>query len=232
MNEIFDFCIVITTYNRVEPLFNLLNQIENQKKNYKIKLFIFDDNSDEKYDVSKFNATKINIFPNRGKRNFWLTIDQSFKTIKNIDSRYYLYLQDDLILTENFFEKVVYMYENLKDEKKICLEFRTDDRTTRTNWSKINPTIMGDYIKTQWVELDFICEKKFFEVLNYKMDPIPKDRWDKDPNLSSGVGYQLTIRLLEMGYNLFHTKNTLVTHGKYESIMNINERKKNKLVTN
>jgi hypothetical protein len=104
------------------------------------------------------------------------------------------------------------------------LEFRTDVRTKRPNWSDFTPKIIDNYIQTQWVELDFIAEKKLFEVLNFKINPISKNRWDKDPKLSSGVGHQLTNRLNDLGYTMYHTKVSLVQHGFEKSKMNINER--------
>jgi hypothetical protein len=65
---------------------------------------------------------------------------------------------------------------------------------------------LGDIIKTQWVELHFICEKPFLETLEYKIEPIPTNRWDNDPNLSSGVGWQITNRLFDNGLNMYHPK--------------------------
>jgi hypothetical protein len=85
-------------------------------------------------------------------------------------------------------------------------------------------------IKTQWVELHFICEKKFFDTLNYMVEPIPQSRWDRNPNLSSGVGWQLSNRLHNLGKGMYHTKLTMVSHGDHESQMNKLERKKNKLI--
>jgi hypothetical protein len=130
---------------------------------------------------------------------------------------------------DNFILDVTNLYENLNDHKKISLEFRTDVRTKRPNWSNFTPNIIDNYIQTQWVELDFIAEKKFFEVLDFKINPISENRWNKDPNLSSGVGYQLTKRLNDLGYTMYHTKVSLVKHGFEKSKMNINERMVNDL---
>ena len=41
----YDFCILITTFNRGEMLKDLLNQINNEKRDYKIKIIVIDDGS-------------------------------------------------------------------------------------------------------------------------------------------------------------------------------------------
>jgi len=232
MDEVLDFCIVITTYNRPTKLYSLLKSIYQSKKDYNIKIFVFDDNSTEVYERNKIDETFIKMYPNRGKFKFWEIINTTFKTIKNINSKYFVFLQDDLKLTDNFLENIKNKYESLNDEKKICLEFRTDNRVLSPNWTNVNPQNQGEYIKTQWTELDFICEKKFFEVLEYKINPIPMSRWKQDKNLSSGVGSQLSQRLLSLGYNMYHTTESLVIHDGEDSKMNIEERILNKLKTN
>jgi hypothetical protein len=68
--------------------------------------------------------------------------------------------------------------------------------------------------------------------LNYKLEEIPKTRWVGNPNLSSGVGQQITDRLNKLKYGMFHTKSSMVIHGGHESKMNKAERLKTKLITN
>jgi glycosyltransferase involved in cell wall biosynthesis len=225
----FDFCILITTHNRPVMLKELIGQIINQKKDYKIKIIVIDDASSEKSELTN-EITYIQYYPNMGKKRFWKIIDTSFKYLKGIDSKYYIYLQDDVKIVDNFFEGLVENYESIQDDNKICLSFLTDYRTKSSNWTNYNPRERGNVIKTQWVELHFICEKKFFEELNYIVEPIPLSRWKKDPNLSSGVGWQLSLRLHNMGKSMYHTKKTFVTHGDHESQMNKYERKNNKLI--
>jgi len=231
MNKKYDFCVIITTYNRPKMLLELLTKIENEKKHFEILVLIFDDCSTEKYELPRTNIKKITMSSNMGKKKFWKIIDTSFKTIKNIKSKYFIYLQDDVSIIENFFSNLVNQYEEINDDKKITLSFLTDQRITKPNWTKINPINIGNVVKTQWVELHFICEKKFFEHLDYKLEPIPLSRWENNPNLSSGVGCQLSNRLNKKGLGMYHTKKTLVTHGDHESYMNKHERKINKLIS-
>jgi hypothetical protein len=230
MNEIFDYCIVITTFDRPKMLEKSIEQLNVQQNNFKIKILIFDDGSTEKYELNP-NLKYFKFFPNRGKKKFWKTIDTVFKVVQKIESKYYIFLQDDVEIKKNLFIDLKNRFEGIDDVDKICLSFLTDQRTKSPNWTNYEPIMMDEIIKTQWTELHFICQKKFFEVLDYKLNPIPMSRWDKNPNLSSGVGWQLSNRLNKMGYTMYHTKETFVNHGNHESKMNKTERMNNKLVT-
>ena len=228
-NEKYDFCIVITTYEREDMLKQLLEDIFKYTE-YKMYVVVFDDGSKRTYDLSKYDVKYIKYVKNNGLKNLWRVINDAFKFIGKIDAKYYFYLQDDLRLKENFFEESIRIFEKIDDDKKICLELRTDQRTTRPNWTAIEPKIIDEYIHTQWVELDFICKYNFFESLNFKINPIPMSRWDKNPHNSSGVGQQISVRLSEKGLNMYHVINTLTTHGDHESVLLPELRKNEKLL--
>ena len=231
MNEEFDFCVIISTFNRPQMLSELLKNIEIEKKDYKVLVVVFDDNSSEKYDLSQFNVKKITMNPNMGKRKYYVLINATFSYIKNINSKYFIYLPDDIKLVNNFFNETKRIYESIDHSRKICLSILTDDRVNRTNWTNFNSVDYGEYYQTQWNDLCFIAEKKFFEALNHTISKISQNRWVNNPNLSSGVGQQISIRLNKDGYNMYHTKNSMVHHGTHESKMNKLERTKVSLVT-
>jgi len=231
MDKIYDFCILITTYNRPDFLKRLLDDINNQKKDYNVLVAVFNDGSNVEYDLSGYDVKKIDIYPNMGKKKYYNVINKTFEFVKNIDSKYFIYLPDDINLVDNFFEETKEMYIKIDSRKKICLNILTDDRVLRDNWGYPKGVDYGDFYQTQWNDLCFICEKKFFESLDYKIYDIPLSRWSKNPNLSSGVGHQITDRLNKKKFFLYHTKKSMVIHGDHESKMNYTERLKTKLVT-
>lgn len=231
MNEVLDFCIIITTYNRPQMLYNLLKDIQSKKNDFKVKIFVFNDGSTEKYDLSGFDVVHLKFFPNRGKKKYWEIIDKTFKLIKTIKSNYYIYLPDDINLIDNFFNETIRVYNKIEDSKKICLNILTDGRVDRTNWTNFNSIHYDEYIKTQWNDLCFIAKEDFFSTLNYTINPIPLSRWQKNPNLSSGVGQQISLNLHNLGLNMYHTKKSFVFHGTHESKMNKVERHINTLIT-
>lgn len=230
--EIYDFCIVITTYNRTEMLQNLLTQIENLKKHYKIFVLIFDDAGNQKIETNKHYQKKISLYPNNGKRKYYNIINSTFSALKNISSEYYIYLPDDVSLVDNFFDETKRIYESINFSDKICLSILTDGRVNRTNWTNFKSIDYGEYYKTQWNDLCFISKRNFFEKLNFNILPISPNRWRTNNNLSSGVGQQISLRLSNLGLGMYHTKKTLVVHGDHESKMNYHERKVTSLKTN
>ena len=231
MNEIYDFCIIITTYNRPEFLKKLLDDINLNKKDYKILIAIFNDGSNVEYDLKEYTVTKFDIYPNMGKKRYFNVINKTFEFVKTVESKYFIYLPDDIRLVDNFFDETKRLYDSIDSRKKICLNILTDDRIHRENWGYPKGIDLGEYYKTQWNDLCFISEKKFFEELEYKIHNIPLTRWVKNPNLSSGVGHQITDRLNKKRFFLYHTKKSMVIHGSHESKMNYSERLKTKILT-
>lgn len=226
----YDFCIVITTFNREEMLKLLLNDIFKEKK-YKILVTIFDDGSNQKYDLTGYDVKYIRYVKNNGLKNVWRVITDTFNYCKKIKSKYYIYLQDDLRLKSNFFNDSVRIFEKINDDKKISLgTLMVETQRNKTKWTNILPITYDEYYKTQWVELVFICEYNFFELLNFKVNEIPKTRWDKNSNLSCGVGDQISNRLLNLGYNMYHVIDSLTTHDDHDSVFYKDFRKNEKLI--
>jgi hypothetical protein len=227
----YDFCVVITTYNRPQMLTDLLNNIERETKDYKILTVVFDDNGDNSINYKQFNVKKVGMVPNMGKRKYYRVINSTFSYIKNINSKYFIYLPDDVKLIDNFFDETKRIYELITDPKKICLNILTDDRVNRTNWTSFRVLDFGEYYQTQWNDLCFISERDFFQKLNYKLETIDESRWENNPTLSSGVGQQISLGLNKSGYKMYHTKKSMVYHGDHESKMNKTEREIVRLVT-
>jgi glycosyltransferase involved in cell wall biosynthesis len=227
----YDFCVLITTYNRPEMLNKLLDDIGNNKKDYKVLVAVFDDGSTQKLDLTGRDVIKIGMYPNMGKKKYYVTYNATFSFVRTVNSKYFIYLPDDISLENDFFDKCKRLYESITDNNKICLSILTDDRVNRSHWGYSNPNDLGEILQTQWNDLCFICEKNFFELLDYKVNPISAKRWINNPQISSGVGHQITQRLNNYGKSLYHVKKSLVYHGVHESKMNKNEREENNLIT-
>ena len=229
-NKKYDFCIVITTYEREDMLKQLLEDIFKYSE-YKMYVVVFDDGSKRTYDLSDYDVKYIKYVKNNGLKNLWRVISDTFKFNGKIDAKYYFYFQDDLRLKENFFQESIRIFENIPDENKISLgTLMIDTQRNTPKWTGAYPIEYDEYYKTQWCELVFMCEHKFFESLEFKLNPIPMSRWDKNPHISSGVGQQISTRLFEKGFNMYHVINTLTTHGDHESVLLPELRKNEKLI--
>lgn len=232
MESSYDFCIIITTYNRPKMLKTLLDDIKYNSFGKRVLVTIFDDGSNKDYEyLDNYDVKYVKYVKNNGKINYWKLITDTFKYCKNIKSKYYIYLPDDIRLKDNFFEESVRIFEKIKDEDKICLNLLMDEsRRGCPNWTGFEPVEYDDYYKTQWNDLCFISNFDFFQMLNFEILPINKNRWTENNELGSGVGQQMSMRLLSLNQNMYHVINTLIIHDDHESVMNHNNRKRIKLI--
>jgi hypothetical protein len=181
--------------------------------------------------LDKYDLKYVKYVNNNGKINYWKLISDTFKYCAKIKSKYYIYLPDDIRLKNNFLEESIRIFEKIEDENKICLNILMDEsRRGNSNWTGFTPIEYDEYYKTQWNDLCFISKFDFFKKLNFEILPIDKNRWIKNSELGSGVGQQMSIRLMNLNQNMYHVKNTLVTHDDHESVMNYSNRKKIKLI--
>ena len=165
--EKYDFCIVITTYEREDMLKQLLEDIFKYTE-YKMYVVVFDDGSKQTYDLSEYDVKYIKYVKNNGLKNLWRVISDTFKFSGKIDAKYYFYFQDDLRLKENFFQESIRIFENISDENKISLgTLMIDTQRNTPKWTGVYPIEYDEYYKTQWCELVFMCEYKFFESLEF-----------------------------------------------------------------
>jgi len=212
--------INITSYNRLPMLANLVTQLDGYK------IAIFDDNSDfsQLDNMYRFEYT-------HGKKEAW----KKFNTIFEINRKlwldsfdYFIFLPDDVVLCDYFINKAINLWDGIEDNKKICLSFSSVERTKNPCFTEVKAIDCGNVIKTQWVDMMFICGKEFINKV--KLEPVDPKRWDRIKTLSSGVGSQISHKLHNEGYNLYNTKEDLVEHiGNECSLMNPQERKINKL---
>jgi hypothetical protein len=239
IDRVYDICVVITTFNRESYLKNLLSDIDKNKGKYNVLVMIFDDGSENIIDLTGFDVKYVKYINNHGKKFYWRLITDTMNFCKNINSKYYIYLPDDVTLVDGFFEKSIELYEKIDDKQKICLSLlMPKQQIDRSNWTNVKPIKYDKNIyKTQWCDMCFISEKKFFEKLNYSIDEIPQTRWMNIKNnqdrlfLSSGVGENVSKRLHHMGYGLYHIKKSLVLHDDHDSVMNEKIRQIQKLTT-
>ena len=106
MDNMYDFCIIITTYNRPNMLYSLIENLFKEKGSYNINIAVFNDGSSEKYDLTNYDVKHIRMYPNMGKQKYYVTFNSTFSYVKRIDSKYFIYLPDDVILMDDFFNKV------------------------------------------------------------------------------------------------------------------------------
>jgi hypothetical protein len=226
----YDVSIAITSYNRIDMLKLLLDDLIGEL-NYKILITIFDDGSTEKYNLEKYDIKYIKYTTNHGKKKYWKLFDTVLKYQKNINSKYYFFLPDDVRVDKNFISESIRIFKKINNNDKICLNLLMDEsRRGKRNWTNFNPIEYDEFYHTQWNDLCFICENEFFRHIP-NIPEIDPSRWINNELLSSGVGEQISKRLHKLNKNMYHVKRTLVKHGNHDSKMNYEDRKINKLIT-
>ena len=230
--------IYITSYNRKEMLLNLISQIENQKTdNIGYDIIIFDDQSDFTLTNLSDNVSLITNDEHRGKQLFWKTWNEMFSLAFLRKDDYTIFLQDDVTVAEDFLNIAVQRFENLKrlDHKTACLSLLTDEQrklSPHACWTGKRPKIQHNEILSHFNDCMFICDNVFFELLEYTINEVPLSRWKRCETLSSGVGRQMSLRIMASEYNMYHCLDTMVGHGNHPSIMNPDERLTNPLIAN
>ena len=213
--------INITTYKRPKELKSLVEQL----KQFKVDVQVWDDDP-KGVKIEGVKYTKFAI--NHGKKLLWLKFKNIFEQLKRTNYDYYIFIPDDVILSNNFIENTVETWKSINDENKICMSLLVDDRLKDQNWTGFEPREKGNVLLTQWVDFCFICEKKFLNEISIKqVDP---NRWKLNPTLGSGLGSQISWFLYNKGFNLYNIKNKYIQHLNIASKMNFEERQKTPLL--
>jgi hypothetical protein len=218
------YCKDATKDKRPQMLSNLLKQLEGYES------ITWDDNSNYRieYQHKWDNKTTFYHFKeNHGKKKAWKKFNYIFEELRQTDYDYYFFLADDSKLCDNFIKKAIELWEGIEDDRKICLSFSNPKRAKKPCFTNQEPVDCGDVIKTQWCDMSFMCTKTFIDKV--VIDPIYPERWEKDPNLSSGVGSKIS-HLFYTKWNLYNVKEEMVKHiGNDKSLMNPKIRKTERL---
>ena len=210
--------ILITTCNRALLLRQIINHLQKEADFYDLRFFIVDDS-----------------VTGNGKQGYWKTINVLWSMVKGLHFDFYLHLQDDIELKKSFIRRAIAAWQNIDDPKKICLNLILDEHrfgnARWTNfWAQLSDFKGKRYLKSQWIDMViFICAKQFFEKLEWKINPINPARWINNPELSSGVGQQISIRLHQAGWHLYQIRENICDHINDNSIMHPEVRKKEPL---
>ncbi len=213
--------VIIPTYNRPDMLNDLLKQINEEREDYDLTVQVYNDGSDLRYAIPGYDFLDYYRFDeNAGKRNYWRRVNTAFR--RREKAHYYIMLADDMRICKNFFSEAINQYNDIEHPHKICLNLLKDER--KENWTGFKRKDLGDHYLTQWNDLCFIATEKFFNIIPgvYSIDP---NRWNENPLYGSGVGAQISFRVLTSKHNMYQVKESLVSHGKHKSVMNEEARK-------
>ncbi len=220
--------VTVTTYRRPAMLQTLLQDLVDQSMGFRLLIDVYDDASPDDLDAicELPNVTLHRRTENGGKQGFWHLIHTAFQRIRAIDADYYLSLQDDIRIPDGALHSAIASLDALVefDEACDCLNLLLDEsRIGKACWTGFKPkkrTIAKqEFWHSQWTDMLFVARRSFFEMLNFEIAPIHPRRWRNDPTRSSGVGEQISRRLVDAGRRIYQVTQTILTHGNHASRM-------------
>lgn len=216
---------LISNYERKDMLMELLSEIEiiNKNPHINIDYKIFDDQSSYELEDKNFIINT----EHRGKKYYWKTFNEMFNYCRNKKQYDIFVFTPNDFLKYNFFKLIEYGI-NLKNEFYI-FNIINDGRTSC--WTHKKPILINDDVRLQFFsDCGFFTNYKTLRLLNFKINPIHLT----DKNLlkyGSRVGKQISDRSNRLNIKTFTPLKSIAYHGDHESLMNKEERKKNKLIS-
>lgn len=228
--KVVDVTVVITTYNRPDSLRRLLQSLiaDADADGLRVDCRIYDDGStlpttDLPAGTDRFQISYVALERHHGKQAYWRLVDRILRDLENTCSHYYVQLPDDVIALPGFLRRAIETYEAIEDPDKNCLNLYLDDhRIGKANWTAALPQIERhngfSVFKIGWMDLCYLAERRFFERLGFRIEPVDPQRWRRNPLLSSGVGMQITHRLQGRGF--YQVRQGLLVSAGLPSAMN------------
>lgn len=223
-----DIIIGISTFNRYDKLCQLIDSLNRNKTFFSVKIIVNDDasteqgysNLTEKYPNIIYNRTK----QNNGKKRYWETINQLFKTVNAFDFKWFFQLDDDIEICDRFLEIAV---SQTQKHKSLTLNLSIEKGHYKEK---------GRWGYGKYVDGNSVYTEKAIKLLNYSIFPIHDSRWQFDKALSSGVWQQVTERMHLVRYAnpIQFSDQSLINHKSdvaYASKMNILRKNHDDMIT-
>lgn len=159
-----------------------------------------------------------------GKPNFWRVHQTALFVARAWAPERTLYLQDDVLFEPDLFERSDTIWRGTAADaaRRVLYLFSSRDDEPEGRWARFARRDLPELAcrQTNWFDLQaFVVDRAFFELLGYRMVPIHDNRWKRRPEVSSGVGRQLTLRAFGRA-NVYQAWPPLVRHGAEPSQMN------------
>lgn len=209
---------IVTSYNRKKNLIKLVNHINRQGS----EVIVFDDCSN--FDL--LNHYFVKFEQHYGKKLAYKKFQIIFQWLKTTEYDYYILIPDDIEINSKFINSSIKLFNSINTSNKL-LNLLTDSRLYSQQWTDFEPIEHKNVLQTQWTDLCFICNKEAINSI-YIQDVHP-NRWLNNENSGSGVGGNLSRWLNVNGTAMYHPYKSIVKHGKFESLMNPEERKQTPL---
>ena len=216
--------IVIFTYNREQMLKSLLEELKDSEH----EVLIIDDKSDYNlasiFYLNRPDWTIYEPLEHKGKQRFWEQWHYAFNEIQSSTHEYICFLPDDVCNLD--LKSIERFTKQGWDNMRFAINLSNSG--TRYRWGKwstgqpdfeINDMLLQE---CGYVDGLFITNRHTLEGVT--IDPVPES-WFTRPDKSSGVGYQLSMKLREKHVKMMIPEYSYCYHGDHESVMHKEHRK-------
>jgi FkbM family methyltransferase len=228
-------CVVVTTYARPDSLALLLDDIERDSPPGGLDVRIYDDGTPSPAAVLQERVrargwTYRRAHVNHGKRGWWRWWNTILDDLRGSPAGLYYVLQDDMRLCERFFERSADLWSEIDDPQKASLYLHLSAERAELGgrcWTPVHATRVGPVVHSGWVDCAaFMCDRRLFESLAWRLHPIPDRRWHGKDVVSSGVGQQISLRAQKLGLGLYRVDKSLTAHDGSPSLMSPEARRR------
>jgi hypothetical protein len=216
---------LVIHYDRLLFLRRLVSQLQ-ASRGVDVEIVVVDDRTPG-FEAPEGVLYAVRMQRHHGKNEFWRTTTVLFEQARRLAFDYALVIQDDMELDgPGALRKLIRVWNAIPDRRKVAIN-PLNDRIGQPVWNRLPPENVGPGLwRSGWVDGCYLCERKFFEALEYRIFPTYPFR-----NGSSGVGRQITRRLVERFKTVYQTERAYVLHGDHESKMHRRRRSVDPLIS-
>jgi len=208
--------VLINSYNRPKSL----QKVVTAWLEAGAEVHVFDDGSE----MAPLKYVYWHHFEHKGKRGYWQIWDAMLKMLRTrTDHELIIFSPDDftapkvdeILAQHERLNKWAYAHNIINDGRNAC-------------WTAFMPRVIDSgLMEVGFVDCGFFCNRKALDAISYYVSAIPEN-WHNTHG-SSGVGYQLSKRMLKRAVTMLLPMKSLAYHGNHESKMHPELRKKQPL---
>lgn len=217
--------VSILSYDRPTTLAMLLEDVRRDGSDFNLAIRVFDDASREPSVIRricrKHGAQLAVAHRHLGKERHWRFVNEELQALKDETADWFVFLPDDVYLTKGFFDEAFRIWGQITDP--VALNVIVEEGREEGQWTGLTPRVDEEAVEIGWVDGLFVCKRRLLELLDWRVDPIAFD-WRRRPLMSSGVGAQLSRRLVAADAKLYRVDRSLVGDRPVPSLMNPVER--------
>lgn len=200
--------IFIFSYNRHDMLLNLIDRLKPYHP------WIIDDGSDFSiFSIGDYD--RFMRFKHGGKRKFWQRWKLAFEMAEGSTNQFFLFMPDDF--QDIDYDKITDLHYKYGQHGPYVYNIINDGRTQQWVSFKASP-VDSETMRIGFTDCGFFCNREALEKIGFHIDPIP-ELYFRKPSRSSGVGMQLTRRLIRANVPIYKPIKSLAFHGDHKSLM-------------